>query len=374
MTGAIYAASRPQPPRAWCEIDLTAVQANARALRQRAGVPLVPMVKADAYGVGASAVAHALGALAATEPAHAPWGFGVATTDEALALRAAGVTGRVLCTSPVLAEELPVLADARVTPALHEPTQIVAWRTLTDAPWHLAIDTGMARAGLDWRQVERVTEAVAAHPPEGVFTHYHSADLADGSREQQDAHFRDALASLPLPSDVLRHADNSAALGARPGTPWDLARPGLALYGGPVAGFTPAPVVHVHARIVDVHELAVGDTVSYGATFTATRPTRLATVPVGYGDGYRRALAPRAEALLHGQRVPVRGVITMDFTMFDITEVGGEVGDVITLLGTAPDGRHTLSLAELADRGALSPYELLVGWRLRLPRVYRTAS
>jgi alanine racemase len=159
---------------------------------------------------------------------------------------------------------------------------------------------------------------------------------------------------------------------ARAPSPWELTRPGIALYGSPSAGpLGLHPVLHVHARVVDVHDLTPGDTVSYEATWTATRATRLATIALGHGDGYRRALSNRGIALLHGRRVPVAGVVTMDMTMLDVTDVPCAVGDVVTLVGRDALGSDPLTLDEVAALGDLSPYELLVGWRLRLPRVYR---
>jgi len=387
MTAAIYETgidqpqARRRPPagptgsRAWCTVDLDALRTNAALLRARAGVPLVPMVKADAYGLGVEPVARALGAPfhGAAPAADAPWALGVATVEEGESLRTLGASGRVLCTSPVLPEELPRMAAAQLTPSLHREADVVAWRHLTDAPWHLAIDTGMQRAGVAWRRVASVQAVVAQHPPEGVFTHFHSADRPDGSRERQEAHFRRALELLALSSTTLRHTDNSWAHLARSPSPWELARPGIALYGSPgdhALGLR--PVVHVHARVVDLHDLEPGDTVSYDATYTADRARRIATVAIGYGDGYRRALSNRAHMLLRGHAPPVVGAVTMDLTMLDVTDTPCEVGDVVTVLGADPDSPAELTLDQVAAMGGLSPYELLVGWRLRLPRVYRS--
>jgi alanine racemase len=362
--------------RAWCEIDGEGWLANVRRLREVAGVPLVLMVKADAYGLGVEALLRGVAEL--TEP-DTPWALGVATVAEGEALRSVGWTGRVLCCSPVLAQEHAAMRTARITPSLHRAADIVAWCDAGDAPWHLAVDTGMSRAGIDWREVGALRAVVAAHAPEGVFTHFHSALAQDGSRVAQEARFRDALQLLALPPDTLRHAENSHALTARAerapvAAAWDLARPGLALYGSPSASALGLrAVLHVYARVIDVREVAAGDTVGYDATWTANRPSRIATVGIGYGDGYRRALSNAGEMLLHGHRVPVAGLISMDMTMLDVTDVPCEVGDVVTVLGrpAGDDNAPTLSLDEVASRGGLSPYELLVGWRLRLPRVYR---
>jgi len=331
------------------------------------------MVKADAYGLGVENVARALGAPFDDEAVspQAPWALGVAAVQEGEALRALGVRGRILCTSPVLASEMPSLIAAQITPALHREADVHAWRALTTAPWHLSIDTGMQRAGVGWREVPALSDLVARHPPEGVFTHFHSADRPNGTMELQEARFRAALKALALPAGTWRHTDNSWAQVARAPSPWELVRPGLALYGAPgesVLGL--APVVHVHARVIDLHVLEPGDTVSYDATYTADRTRRIATVALGYGDGYRRALSNRGQMLLRGQTVPVVGLVTMDMTMIDVTDVPCEIGDVVTALGADPGSEATLTLDAVAALGGLSPYELLVGWRLRLPRVY----
>ncbi len=416
MTDAIYAlaagAGDVWSARAWCEIHLDALRHNATRLRERAGVPLLAMVKSDAYGLGALPVARALGAPfantrkhAAPSPSHVPWGLGVATIAEAEALRTAGCAARILCCAPVLAEELPLMAALQVTPSLHRADDIVAWHGLRRAPWHLAIDTGMNRAGVPWHQVAALREVVAAHPPEGVFTHFHSAELPDGSRETQEQRFRVALDMLALPAGTLRHIDNSPALAASQAdpalaasqadpaltasqadpaptasqaqpAPRDLARPGIALYGSPAnTSLDLRPVLHVYARVLDVRDIAAGDTVSYGATWTAPRASRIATVGIGYGDGYRRALSNTGVMLLHGRRVPVAGLVTMDMTMLDVTDVPCAVGDTVTALGAHPElPGALLTIDDLAALSDSSPYELLVGWRLRLPRVYRGAA
>jgi len=371
---------RPSPSqRAWVDVHLDAVCHNARALRERAGVPLVAMVKADAYGLGMLPVVRALGAsfrddLPGPSRPSAPWGFGVATLDEAAALRQAGCTARVICTTPVTGRDLPDARALQVRPALHRAEDIMAWAALRGGPWHLSIDTGMSRAGVRWDQVTPLAVAIGGYPPEGVFTHFHSAEREDGSRQRQEQRFaesRRALASA-LPVDVLVHSDNSAAIAARDaGSPGHLARPGIGLFGSTVVGSLElAAVVHLRARIVDLRDVQDGETVSYGATWTAEGTRRIATVAIGYADGYRRALSNRGEASVHGHRVPVVGTVTMDLTMLDVTALDGRcaIGDVATLIGL--DGTDGPSIDEVAARGGLSPYELLTGLRLRLPRRY----
>jgi alanine racemase len=340
--------------RAWLEVDLAALVRNARALRGRAAVPLVPMVKAEAYGLGAVPVARALASLGPG----AVWGYGVATVAEGEALRAASLDAPLLVCTPLVAGDLARARRAGLTPSLHRADDVRAWAALGDAPWHLGIDTGMARAGVRWDALgDDLVAAARAHPPEGAFTHFHSADCADGTREAQEARFAAALARLPA-RPLLLHAENSPAVVRGGRSRWDLVRPGVFLYGAAAAeegavpnasGAGPAP-----------EPVALG-----------TGPRRIATLAVGYADGYRRALSGRGVALLHGHRAPVVGRVTMDMTMLDVTGVPCAVGDVATLLGR--DGDAVLSVDEVARAGDLSPYELLAGLRLRVPHLYTDA-
>jgi alanine racemase len=228
----------------------------------------------------------------------------------------------------------------------------------------------MARAGMRWDAIAAHRDLLERAAPEGVFTHFHSAELDDGSRDVQEQRFDAALAALPA-RPALVHAENGPAVERRAPSRWSLCRPGIFLYGvaaveaGPLV---PEPVASVRARIVELRTVGGGETVSYDATWTADGPRRIATVPVGYADGYRRSLSNRGEALLRGQRVPVAGRVTMDMTMFDVTETDAALGDVVTLLGR--EGGEVITVGELAAAAELSPYEILTGLKLRLPRRY----
>ena len=363
------------PSRAWLDVDLDAVRHNVRLLQARAGVPLIVMVKANAYGIGAVMVSRALGVPFDRTPAgaDAPWGLGIASLDEAVELRDAGCRGRILCLTPLLPPELPRAHALGVRPALHTNSDIRAWAAAGEGdemrPYHLAIDTGMARAGVRWDRVDELRSALREHPPEGVFTHFHSADEDIDSRDEQDARFVDAMLALgdALPAKVLRHSDNSAGIASRTRrSPGSLARPGIAVYGGMFSELLGLrQVVHLRARVVDVRDVAFGETVSYGATWVAARASRIATLSAGYGDGYRRQLSNRGEVLIGGLRCPVAGRVTMDMTMVDVTDVPCAVGDIATLIGT--DGATTISTEQVAETAELSPYELLVGLALRVP-------
>ena len=351
--------------RAWVEIDLGALLRNAVRVAERTGIKLLPMVKADAYGLGAVRVACALEAID-------PWGFGVATVPEGEELRRAGITRPIIVFTPLLVEELDAARRAGVTPSLGTGGAIRKW-SATQRPWHLAIDTGMNRAGVSWNALAEVHDAVAAYPPQGVFTHFHSAELTDGSRERQEERFAQALAALPVRPAIV-HAENSPAVahrGADYRGRWALARPGVFLYGvgsGPTADMQPEPVATMRARVIDVRDVPDGETVSYDATYRAVGARRIATLAVGYADGYRRALSNLGSVLLRGQRAPVAGLVTMDMTMVDVTDVPCELGDIATLIGR--DGDDQIDIEEVAATGSLSPYEVLTGLRARLPRRY----
>jgi alanine racemase len=353
--------------RAWVEIDLGALRRNGAALAARSGKPLLPMVKADAYGLGAVAAARALEPLA-------PWGFGVATIDEGVQLRDAGVERPVIVFSPLEQDELPAARSARLTPALSRAVDIARWAAEGGGAWHLAIDTGLGRDGVRWDCVRTLREAMLACPPQGAFTHFHSAERNDPSAEEQARRFAEALTLLPHRPAVL-HAENSAALARHHGSRWDVVRPGIFLYGvgsGPGALVHPEPVVYLRARVVDLRTLRDGDTVSYNATYHAVGERRIATLAIGYADGYSRSFSNRGVALVHGRRVPVAGLVTMDMTMLDVTGAECEIGDVATLIGR--DGRESLDVETAARTADVSPYELLTRLRGRLPRVYHDGT
>ena len=355
-----------EPPmhlsRGWLEIDLDAIVRNARAMIARTG-SILPMVKADAYGMGAVRVVGALEQLA-------PWGYGIATIEEGRELREAGIERPILIFTSVEIEELPAVRDAGLTPALASAESIARWTSIGGGAWHLSIDTGMSRSGVPWDEVDRLDPLLRAHPPEGAFTHFHSATLDDGSIAEQESRFERALRALPAVPAIL-HAENSGAIARCDRSRWHFGRPGVFLYGVPVGGpgvVQPEPVVAMRARVVELRTLRAGESVSYDATFRASRETRIATLPVGYADGYRRALGNRAHALLSGRRAPVAGVVTMDMTMLDVTGLDVRIGDVATLLGR--DGTERIDVAKLAELAGASPYEILTGLKARLPRRY----
>ena len=357
----------PDSPRAWVEVDLGALRRNGAVLAARAHIPLLAVIKADGYGLGAVPVAGAL------EPLD-PWGFGVATVPEGVELRDAGVSRPILVLSPVLPDEYPAMRGAGLRPSLGSASAIADWARTGGGPWHLSIDTGMNRAGISWSEVGGLDEMLRQVAPEGAYTHFHSADLNDDSTGEQMRRFRCALDALPSRPRYL-HAENSPAIERGTSSTWDLARPGVFLYGvggGEGATISPEPVAHLRARVIDLRTVSDGETVSYGATWRARGTRRIATLGIGYADGYRRALSNRGTVLLNGQRVPVAGIVTMDMTMVDVTDVHCEIGDVATLIGR--DGDDVLTIDDVATTAQVLSYELLVGLKLRVPRVYVNAT
>jgi alanine racemase len=339
------------------------LQRNGAAVARRAGVPLLPMIKADAYGLGAK------GALRALEPLE-PWGYGVATVIEGEELRDLGVSRPIVVFTPLLNADLARARAARLTPTLGFPKEIEAWLGTGGGAWHLAIDTGMSRAGIPWREIEHIAQLAALAPPEGAFTHFHSAELDDGTMGAQESLFREAISRLPSRPRLL-HTDNSAAVTRKGRSAWDLVRPGIFLYGvgsGSTAGIQPEPVVHLRAPVVEIRNLEAGDTVSYDATLRVERAARIATLAIGYADGYPRSLSQVGSALVGGTITPIAGRVTMDMTMIDVTTVKCEVGDVVTLIGRS--GNTVLTVERVADDASMSPYELLTGLRSRVEKTY----
>jgi len=388
----------PLPRTAWLRIDLDALRGNLAALRALAGdgVPVYPVVKADAYGHGAVPVARALEAAGAD-------GFCVAAMDEALALRAGGVVAsiRVLYPSPssfaaeAARQGIAVSAgDARLLDALLRVagTAVGAGREAAAPPplgIELQVETGLGRDGFDPDALVAAARAVAASPAArlaGLWTHLQATEDQQRTRDQL-ARFDAAAdlvraAGLPLPD---RHVAASGGLFTDVAA-LDGVRPGLAVYGvvpdeldatdiapPDVAPFR--PVMSLHARPVRVADLPAGHGISYGPTFTTTRPSRIATLPLGYGDGFSRAFSNRAEALVRGVRAPLVGNVAMDALMIDVTDVPGPPvtpDDEFVLLGGQGDQR--ISVEDLARLRTTNTWEVMSQMAGRLPRVYDAAA
>lgn len=342
--------------RAWADVDLGAVVANARTVAAASGARLMPMVKANAYGVGVLPVVRALESLD-------PWGFGVATLEEGAQLRAAGVTRPLVVFTPLQPSQIPLYREHDLRPAIGDSDALQAWLAADDRAFHIELDTGMARAGFrfdgggGWQGLLEGSRGW-----EGVFTHFHSAEDDPASVASQWLLFQEMLRSLPH-RPALVHAANSAAALRGAAYAADLVRPGIFLYGGDVPGTTARPVVRLRSRVVAIRTVRSGQSVSYGADWIAAAEARIATLAIGYADGVQRSLGNCGVVELNGRIVPIVGRVTMDFVM---VAVGSDcaIGDVATIFG------GLVSLDEQARRAGTISYELLTAMGPRIARRY----
>jgi alanine racemase len=286
--------------------------------------------------------------------------------------------------SPLAPQAVATAAAASLVATISDVGGLEQWAAAaqTHGPleFHVEIDTGMGRAGFDWRETPRWSAAVRARCGErlrwtGVYTHFHGADSPDpAATAAQWARLQDALAQLPVSrEDLMVHASNSAGALRWPAYAADAVRPGIFLYGGRPATeagelVTPRPVVALRARLVLVRDVPPGSTVGYGATHVSRGWERWGTLGIGYGDGLPRRLGNRGSALVRGQRVRFVGRISMDMTVVDITAVPeAVVGDVVTLIGS--DRAAHITVDDVAALAETISYEILTGLRPRLPRV-----
>ncbi len=366
------------PDRSWVEVRAGALRSNFRRIRESVGAStaIMPMVKADAYGLGMESVVQAL------EP-EAPWGYGVATVAEGVRLRAGGVAKPIVIVSPLTPGDYDQAVVSELTPTISELDAIdrlaaSVERVGRQARVQVEIDTGMGRSGFDWRRVsewgpalvERLTDGLVW---EGSYTHFHSADVeGDGSTAEQWQRFRAAIEALGDGGGGLVHACNGAAALRYPSLAADAVRPGIFLYGGAVGEgvHPPDEVATLRSRVTLIRDVPVGTTLGYGATYRASRAERWATLGIGYGDGFPRVLGNRGTVLVGGRRVPIIGRISMDMTVVDISGVDGiVVGDTATLIGS--DGEAQITVDEVAALAGTISYEILTGLTSRLPRVWQ---
>jgi alanine racemase len=352
--------------RAWIDVDLGALVENASTVARAAGTRLLPVVKANAYGLGAVTVSRALEQLE-------PWGYGVATIEEGAELRAAGITRPILVFMPTRAQLFDQYDLHQLTPALGDGGSILEWITRGERAFHVEIDTGMGRAGVRWDEVDELGEAVDTPAFEGCYTHLHSADRDDGSAERQLERFLAAVERLPRRPAMLHVANSAAALRGK-GFAFDLVRPGVFLFGGSLGAALeqppPQPVVSVRARVLSVRRVRKGESVSYNASWVAPRDTVIATLGIGYADGIRRDVGVRGEAqvLLRGKRCPIVGFVQMDMTLVETGAIEVQAGDIATIVGE--EAKQRITLNEFAAWSDELPHEFLAGLGQRLPRVY----
>ena len=386
-------AGLPALPRmAWLELDLDALRGNVAWLRGLAGpgVPIRPVVKADAYGHGAVPIARAL-ATAGVD------GLCVAAFDEALELREAGIRVPILVLYPIPPAWAAEAARQGIATTAGDPVLLDALLAALDegqptAPLEieLEVETGLGRGGFALDALvdaARMIDRRSGVRLIGLWTHLQAVEDPELTARQLERFERAsagvAAAGVSLP---IRHVAASAALIAGGVGTYDAIRPGLAVYGlvpdelapeaipaGMVDGLR--PVMALYARPVRVQDLPEGWGISYGPTFRTARPSRIATLPFGYGDGWSRRLSNRAAAIVRGVRVPLVGNVAMDAVMADVTEVPGpsvDVGDEFVLIGAA--GGERIAVADLAHERTTNRWEVVTGMARRLPRVYHAAA
>lgn len=371
---AVASADRPTVAR----ISLSALTHNFEAVTSRAGGrKVLAVVKARAYGHGLVPVSrHLLG--------HGAHMLGVALVEEGRELREAGIDAPVLVMGPVFPEQADAVVAWRLTPALSSST--VA-RALADAARrrsrriavHVKVDTGMSRTGVSPEAApDLVQELIALEgiEVEGLMTHFADADLRDKAfAAEQMERFEALLRTLKDRGiDIpFRHAANSASILDYQRALFTMVRPGLMLYGydpleGNSSGADLQPVLSLTTKIFLLKKLSAGTPVSYGRTFVTGRESLIATIPIGYADGFSRRLSNRGEALVRGVRVPVAGRVCMDMTMLDVTDVPGvREGDEVVLIGSS--GSERITAADLAEKAGTIPYEVLCGISTRVPRI-----
>ena len=367
--------------RTYARVDLARLFSNYRNIEAAcpAGMEILAVLKADAYGHGAVAVSRPLESAGCKR-------FAVATLEEGATLRAAGVGASIVLLSGCFPGEEEEAARLDVTPMIPDEERLKAWRAVArklgrKLPWHLEVDTGMGRLGMTFGSPDELAATLTGSPElhvEGVGIHLAAAeDFADRSAKDQLDRFHRLIRGVRTlgVNPGLVHAANSAAIAYRSLEGQTLVRPGLALYGyvsrphgdAPASRLDVHPALEWRTRVLTVRAAQPGDRLGYNGAFVVERPMLVATLGVGYADGYRRELSNRGEVLINAVRRPILGRISMDLTLVEADETV-RAGQEAVLLGPGLDAR------ELADRCGTIPYEILSGISARVPRVYESAA
>ncbi len=372
----------PLCERAWVEVDLAALAHNVRQIKGLLApkTALMAVVKADAYGHGAVTVAE-------TVLEHGATWLGVATIPEGIALREAGIEAPILVLGATYTpEQIRAIAHWQLQPTLGSPKQALVFSETLSAiapkqplPVHIKLDTGMSRLGTPWQEAVEFVQLVQRLPHlkiASIYSHLATADSPDPTEMQlQHQRFETAIAQLKATGMTLPrlHLANSAATLANRALHYDLVRVGLAVYGVYPAPHLQSvvdlrPALQVKARITQVKTIQPGTGVSYSRKFVADREMTIAVVGIGYADGVPRNLSNQMTVLVQGRRVRQLGAVTMDQLMIDVSEIPNvTAGDVVTLLGA--DGRDRISADDWAEMLNTISWEILCGFKHRLPRV-----
>src|SRR5512142_2826751 len=379
---AIHVSARPT----WAEVNLSALQQNYRAVQALVSpeATICCVVKCDGYGHGAVECSRALQEIGAT------W-FGVTSTEEAVKLRRGGITARILVMTGFWRGEEDEILDSDLTPAIWSVEHLQALQRAAERRpkrpvyVHVKVDTGMSRLGLPMTQLPSFIEELKKADDvivEGVFSHLASSEALDAEDAQwQILCFEDILKTFADHgiNPAYRHLANSAAVVGRHDTWHNMVRPGLLLYGGclPLEGKGAAeinapvltPVLSWKTRVIALKDLDAGQAIGYGGAYRTTRPTRIAVIPVGYGDGFSRHLSSRGRVIIRDQYAPIVGNVSMDLVTVDVTDIpNAEIGDEVILIGRTEHCR--IDVEEHAMHTQTIPYEILCGLSPRVPRKY----
>ena len=362
----------------YVSIDLDAISANYAAIRQKVGVAVMAVIKADAYGHGAVQIARHLQDRCGF--------FGVSSILEALELRRSGIRTPILILGQTPVDAFSLLVREQLRPAIfsYEDAQALSAEAVKQgviAPFHFAVDTGMSRLGFQMTEASAdLCAKIAALPnleAEGLFSHFATADSEDLTFARTQAERFDTFDKMLRSRGVqvkLRHLDNSAGL-MNFTYHYEMVRAGIALYGlypsdqvdPALLGLTPA--LRWCSCVTHVKLLEPGRQISYGGTYVTEKPTMVATVPVGYADGYCRSLSNRFYVLIRGRRAPILGRICMDQLMVDVTDIPNVArNDKVVLVGA--DGDETITVEQIAARADSFNYEFVSGISRRVPRFY----
>ena len=373
--------------RVWAEVDLDAVSCNIQSIQQKIQktTKIIAVVKTDGYGHGAIPIARLL------EQNQSVWGYAVATAEEALVLRENGIRKNIMIlgyTFPYSYQQL-IEWEIRQTVFMYDVAQLLSQQAQNMGKVckiHIKVDTGMTRIGIEPDAegiafVKKVSKLPALEI-EGIFTHFATADEADKTKTYRQLQmFQAFVQQLEQKEGIyipMKHCANSAGIAQLPEAGMDAVRAGIILYGLWPSKEVEAsgeiqlkPVLSLKSRIVYIKTVPANQEISYGGTFTTTRETRIATICIGYGDGYPRSLSNIGSVLINGQRAPIAGRVCMDQFMVDVTDVSGEIciGQSVTLIGA--DGENTITMEEIGEQSGRFNYELACDLGKRVPRIYK---
>ncbi len=365
--------------RVWAEIYLDRLSNNYKTIQKKVEkARIMAAIKADAYGHGAIEVAKTL-------EAEGIYMFGVASVEEGIELRQAGLTSKILILSPILYSQIDAIIEHNLIPTISElgffEVLDKKLRALGKPMFvHIEVDTGMTRTGISYDHARESIRKMNTSPLikiEGIFSHFPLADSNGSFSKKQIREFNALIKNLKRleinPSFI--HLANSSGIFKHSDSHFNLVRPGIALYGltsSPETHYSNdfLPVMALKSRVVNIRDAEVNTPVSYGHTFVTKRRSRIATISVGYGDGYPRVLSNNGEVLVKGKRAPIVGTICMDLIMIDVTDIKGvKIGDIVTLIGE--DGNEAITAEECANKANTIVYEITSGIGPRVARVFK---